>query len=160
MGDRSRRPLNDLEHEFLADSQAAAQRDEEHQQRTNRRLRSLLGGAVVLLVLALAAGALALDQRSQARSQATAAEAQQLGAQALLQPALDRSLLLAREAVNLDDSLATRSYLLAALLRAPAAIRTAQLGGPHFFDEALSPDGRTSPSGVTMATSLITTPEH
>ena len=43
--------------------------------------------------------------------------------QALVDPDLDRSLLLAREGVNLDDSATTRSNLLAELLRSPAAIR-------------------------------------
>src|SRR5207247_8993844 len=78
-----------------------------------------------------------------ARGQATAAIAQRLGAQALAEPRLDRALLLAREGVNLDDSLATRSNLLAALLRSPAALAVLRGGGARILDDALSPDGRT-----------------
>jgi WD40 repeat protein/DNA-binding SARP family transcriptional activator len=128
--------LNRLEREFLEESRRASAR-------ANRRLRMLLAVALVLLVGALAAGGVALAARSSADRQATAATAERLGAQGLIQPPLDLSLLLARQAVNLDDSLATRGYLLAALLRAPAAIAIAHEGGGSVYDEALSPDGRT-----------------
>ena len=45
-------------------------------------------------------------------AQATAADAQRLGAQALNEPTLDRSLLLARQGVALDDTPGTRDSLL------------------------------------------------
>ena len=128
--------LNRLERDFLHESRRASAR-------ANRRLRMLLAAALVLLIAALAAGGVALAARSSADHQATSATAERLGAQAQIQPPLDLSLLLAREAVNLDDSLATRGYLLAALLRAPAAIAIAHEGGGSVYDEALSPDGRT-----------------
>jgi WD40 repeat protein/DNA-binding SARP family transcriptional activator len=128
--------LNRLERDFLHESRRTSAR-------ATRRLRMLLAAAFVLLVAALAAGGLALAARSSADHQAASASAERLGAQALIQPPLDLSLLLAREAVNLDDSLATRGYLLAALLRAPAAIAIAHEGGGSVYDEALSPDGRT-----------------
>jgi WD40 repeat protein/DNA-binding SARP family transcriptional activator len=128
--------LNRLERDFLHESRRASAR-------ATRRLRMLLAAALVLLVAALAAGGVALAARTSADRQATSATAERLGAQALIQPPLDLSLLLAREAVNIDDSLATRGYLLAALLRAPAAIAIAHEGGGRVFDEALSPDGRT-----------------
>jgi hypothetical protein len=111
--------------------------------RANRRLRSLLALAVLLLAAALVAGAIALVARGSARQQATAAIAQRLGAQALVEPRLDRALLLAREGVNVDDGLATRSNLLAALLRSPAALAVLQAGSARVLDDALSPDGRT-----------------
>ena len=65
----------------------------------------MLGGVSLLLVAAVIAGLVALDQRGQrhARS-ARVAEAQRLGALALSEHALDRSLLLARAGVALDDS--------------------------------------------------------
>ena len=69
-------------------------------------MRVLLALALFLLAAALVAGAIALAARGSASQQATAAIAQRLGAQALIDPSLDRSLLLAREGVNLDDSLA------------------------------------------------------
>jgi WD40 repeat protein/DNA-binding SARP family transcriptional activator len=128
--------LNRLERDFLHESRRASAR-------ATRRLRMLLAAALVLLIAALAAGGIALAARSSADHQATSASAERLGAQALIQPPLDLSLLLAREAVNLDDSLATRGYLLAALLRAPAAVAVAHEGGGSVYDEALSPDGRT-----------------
>jgi len=79
----------------------------------------LLAGALVALVAAGAAGLVALDQRGDARRTATVAEAERLGAQALTVDELDRALLLARTGVALEDSVATRGNLLAALLRVP-----------------------------------------
>ena len=127
--------LNNVEREFLEKSRTASAR-------ANRRLRVLLALALVLLAAALVAGAIALAARGSARHQATAAIAHRLGAQALIEPSLDRSLLLAREGVDLDDSLATRSNLLAALLRSPAAIGVSHEGGDRLLDEAVSSDGR------------------
>jgi WD40 repeat protein/DNA-binding SARP family transcriptional activator len=135
--------LTEVEEAFLRDSRAASTR-------AARRLRTVLALVVGLLLLALAAAVVAWQQRNDARQQrndarqqATVAQAQRLDAQALIQPNLDLSLLLAREAVNLDDSTATRSGLLAALLRNPAAIRVGREGSQQLLDEALSPDGRT-----------------
>jgi WD40 repeat protein/DNA-binding SARP family transcriptional activator len=135
--------LNQLERHFLDESQAASVREASRQRRINRRLRGLLVVAVVLLALSALAAAFALDKRGQARRDATAAVAQRLGAQALIDPNLDRSLLLAREGMHLDDSEATRSNLLAALLRIPNAIGIVHEGSGRILDEALSPDGRT-----------------
>ena len=70
------------------------------------------------------------------------AVAGRLGAQALIEPRLDRSLLLAREGVNLDDSPATRGNLLAALVRSPAALAVAHGSGDRALDNALTRDGR------------------
>lgn len=135
--------LNQLERHFLDESQAASVREASRQRRTNRRLRALLIVTVALLALSALAAAFALEKRGQARRDATAAVAQRLGAQALIDPSLDRSLLLAREGMNLDDSEATRSNLLAALLRIPNAIGIVHQGSNRILDEALSPDGRT-----------------
>jgi WD40 repeat protein/DNA-binding SARP family transcriptional activator len=132
---RERAVLSRLEREFLVQSRAASIR-------STRRLRSLLAAALVLLVAAVIAGVVALGARGTARQQATAATAQRLGAQALVEPQLDRALLLARGGVNLDDSLATHSNLLAALLRSPAALGVIRGPDDQVLDEALSPDGR------------------
>jgi WD40 repeat protein len=127
--------LNQLEREFLDESRAAAERevadarrraDQEarrarREARISRRLRAALAGLAVVLVLALVAGGLALTLRGRAEHQALVADSRRLGAQALLADDLDRSLLLARQGIALDDSLETRSDLLAALLRSPAA---------------------------------------
>ena len=127
--------LNRLERDFLEESRTAFAR-------ANRRLRVLLSAAVILLLFALAAGAIALVARNSAKRQATAAIAERLGAQALVEPQLDRGLLLAREGVALDDDTATQSNLLAALLRSPAAIAVLHGGGTQVLDDALSRDGR------------------
>jgi WD40 repeat protein/DNA-binding SARP family transcriptional activator len=127
--------LNRLERDFLEQSRAASVR-------STRRLRLLLAAAVALLIAALVAGFVALEARGTARRQATSAIAQRLGAQALVEPQLDRALLLAREGVNLDNSAATRSNLLAALLRGPAALAVLHGRDDQVLDEALSGDGR------------------
>jgi WD40 repeat protein/class 3 adenylate cyclase/energy-coupling factor transporter ATP-binding protein EcfA2 len=131
--------LNQLERDFLAASRALNQRE-------LRRLRLLLAGALVFLLVAAVAAVIALVQRGSAQRAATVAEARQLAAQALVEPRLDRSLLLAREAVNLDDSAATRSSLLATLVKSPAAVRVLDVPGRWAGGTAqlgLSPDGKT-----------------
>ena len=143
--------LNELERAFVAESREASEREAKRARRTNRRLRGLLAGVAVLLVAAVAGGIFAAIQRGEARDAAaeardaeTAQLAQRLGAQALVEEDLDLSLLLARQAVAIDDSPQTRGYLLAALRRSPAAI-----GIMHGPEDAfrvgvdVSPDGRT-----------------
>src|SRR5207249_8649911 len=123
----------------------ASERETRRVRRTNRRLRGLLAGVAVLLAAAVAGGIFALVQRREARHAATAQLAQRLGAQALVEEDLDLSLLLARQAVAIDDSPQTRGYLLAALQRSPAAIGI--MHGPRpgvvLRGIAISPDGRT-----------------
>jgi WD40 repeat protein/class 3 adenylate cyclase len=144
------RELNELEREFLAASREAGEREAERQRRTNRRLRGLLVGVALFLLVALVAGVLALVQRSnaqdaatRAQQAATAADAQRLGAQAQVQKDLDLSLLLAREGLDLDDSVATRSNLLAALLRSPSAIRVMHPMPGRLTDVQITTDGTT-----------------
>ena len=128
--------LNATERGFLARSRSASER-------AQRRLRMVLAGVAALLVLAIIAGVVALDQRGNAREEAVAAAAQRLGAQALAEDDLDRSLLLARQGVALDDSLQTRSNLLAALLKSPAASGVLRGDGDGLISLDLSPDERT-----------------
>jgi WD40 repeat protein/DNA-binding SARP family transcriptional activator len=124
------------ERTFLDESATASER-------AHRRLRTALAGVAALLVLAVIAGAIALNERGNARREAVAADAQRLGAQALSADDLDRSLLLARQGVALDDSLQTRGNLLAALLKSPAAIGVVRGDGDGLIDLDLSRDGRT-----------------
>jgi WD40 repeat protein/DNA-binding SARP family transcriptional activator len=128
--------LNALERGFLDDSLAASER-------AHRRLQTVLAGVASLLIVAVIAGAIAFDQRGQARHQAVAAAAQRMGGQALAEDALDRSLLLARQGVALDDSEETRGNLLAALLKSPAVIGVVRGDGDGLINLSLSPDGRT-----------------
>jgi WD40 repeat protein/DNA-binding SARP family transcriptional activator len=111
--------------------------------RAQRRLRMVLAAVASLLVIAVGAGLVALDQRGRARAEATAAAAQRLGAEALADEDLDRSLLLARQGVALHDSLQTRSNLFAALLKSPAAIGVVGGDGSPVSSIDLSPDDRT-----------------
>jgi WD40 repeat protein len=128
---------NETERAFLAASQRAATG-------ALRRLRWIAGGLAALLAVAIAAGAVAFVQRESARRDARLALASRLGAQAVAEPRLDRALLLAREAVRLDDTPATEQELLATLLRSPALLASYDLpDGTRPYRVALSPDGRT-----------------
>ena len=106
--------------------------------------RLALAGVLALLVARRGRGAGSRWTSSAARAaQAAAADAQRLGAQALNEPALDRSLLLARQGVALDDTPGTRDNLLAALRRSPAAIGVMRGDGDGITAPALHPDGHT-----------------
>jgi WD40 repeat protein/DNA-binding SARP family transcriptional activator len=130
------REVNTTERAFLDAGRAAAGR-------AQRRLRMALAGVAALLALAVAGGVVAVHQRSSARREARVAEAQRIGAQALTQGDLARSLLFARQGVELDDSPTTRSDLLAALLRSPAAVRIVRGEGTPLNAIDLASDGRT-----------------
>ena len=128
--------LSPLERAFLDDSRSASGR-------AQRRLRMTLAGVGALLVLAVIAGLVALDQRGDARAEATTAAAQRLGAQALADPGVDRAMLFARQGVALEDSVQTRSNLLATLLKSPAAIGVIGGDGDPLLTLDLTRDGRT-----------------
>ena len=85
----------------------------------------------------------ALEQRGSARDAATAADAQRLGARALAEDDLDRSLLLARQGVALDDTPADARQPAGRADKSPAAIGVLRGAGEGFTGLALSPDGRT-----------------
>jgi WD40 repeat protein/tRNA A-37 threonylcarbamoyl transferase component Bud32/energy-coupling factor transporter ATP-binding protein EcfA2 len=138
-GDR----LAPVERDFLAASEDAQERALRAAQRRARRLRVLLALVAAALVVAMAAGAFALDQRGSARHTARVAQAGRLAAQSreVANDHPDLGLLLALEADRLDDSVDTRGALLGALEHG-ARIR-AWLQG---FDApvnatAFSPDG-------------------
>jgi WD40 repeat protein/tRNA A-37 threonylcarbamoyl transferase component Bud32 len=120
-----RRPgdLNATERSFVEASLAMADRERRAQVRANRRLRGLLAGAGILLVLAVIAGVVALVQRDHARAQALTSDSERVGLEAVSDPSPDRSLLLGVAGVRLQDRVQTRSDLLAALQRYPALIR-------------------------------------
>ena len=134
--------LNELEREFLSASRDASSDEIQRQRRTNRRLRGLLVGVAVFLVVALVAGGLALIQRGKAERAATEATAQRLGAQAVTEDELDLSLLLARQGYEIDDSEDTRSTLLGSILKAPGAIGVLSGTGDRVLQIQGSTDGR------------------
>ena len=163
--------LNAIEAEFLAASRAAADRELREQReradreararaqeaqarvreaRAGRRLRVVLAGVMALLIFSAVVGALAVQQRGQARAAQRSAEAAQrsaearrLGARALAEPDLDRSLLLAAAAVRTDPSLEVEGDLFTALQRSPHALSQVRGGGDGLLAVAVSPDGHT-----------------
>ena len=134
--------LNQLEREFLAESRMESERELVRQRRLNRRLKGLLAGVGVLLVLAVIAGVIALVARGNAKQSATAAVAQRLGAQALVVKDIDLSLLLARQAVAVHDAPETLANLEASLVRSPAAIRVSHPLPDRLLAVETSKDGR------------------
>lgn len=143
--DESDIALTELDREFVETSRTENELELSRQQRQNRRLKLSLAGVGVLLALAVAAGVIALVQRQSAKHQATVALARRLGSQAVIEPRVDRAMLLANAAVELDRSADTEGALLSTLLRSPAVVGTLTL--PLDIRPCcgitLSPDGRT-----------------
>jgi WD40 repeat protein/class 3 adenylate cyclase len=134
--------LNASERTFIDASIAESDRERRADRRANRRLRLLLGAAVVLLAAALAGGVLAFVQRDHARAQALTADAERLGAQALSDQNVDHSLLLAVTGVKLQDRFETRSDLFADLQQNDALLRLIPASNAGITALAVSPDRR------------------
>jgi class 3 adenylate cyclase/WD40 repeat protein len=134
--------LNAAERAFIDAGTTAADRERRSQLRANRRLRGLLAGAGLLLVVAAIAGVLALIQRDRARAQALTSDAERIGAQALTEQHVDRHLLLAVAAVKLQDRAETGSDLLAVLQKNSALIRFSRPFSDLALRVQVSPDGR------------------
>jgi len=146
--------LNVGERAFLDASVAEVDHERRAQLRSNRRLRALLAASVLLLMIAVAAGALGLIQRNHARSAESAAKAQALtsdaervGALALSAPTLDQSLLLAVAGVKLQDRVETRGDLLAVFQHNAAAVRVVGVTQASLAAFAVSADGRVLAAG-------------
>ncbi len=139
--------LNSGERAFLDSSLAESERESRDQLRANRRLRMLLAGVGLLLVAAMIAGVVALREGDRARDAALSADAQRLGAVAQVDERVERRLLLAQAGRELDDSVATRGYLLSVLVRDPAAIGVIQGEEAGIGALALSPDDRVLAAG-------------
>ena len=88
-------------------------------------------------------GAVALDSAATRATQATAADAQRLGAQALAEDDLDRSLLLARQGVGARRLAADARQPARRAAASPAAIGVLRGDGDALIGLDLSPDGRT-----------------
>jgi DNA-binding SARP family transcriptional activator/WD40 repeat protein len=148
--------LTDVERDFLAAARAQAEVEEqsaaEHarmQATMIRRLRIVLSGAVVLLVLALAAGGVAAvqsdraaDNAARAEQAAVSADARRVGTRAQLIDDISLSLLLAAAGARLDDSPETRTNLVTTLGKQPDLVRSAVPEGGYLETFAVSPDGR------------------
>ena len=116
--------------------------------RQNRRLRALLVGAAVLLVVALVAGLLAWRSSAEATAasqRATAAsisaDAKRLAATALNEDYPDVAMLAALESVRIERSPETYGALLTLLSRSPELVFRKRIEG-RFLRQAVSPDGR------------------
>ena len=158
LGAAAARPeeLTETERTFLETSRAAAaeaheaaERQVATERRQNRRLRTLLGGVGLLLVVSLVAGLLALvargratDAAEEAERSALAAEAKRLAASALSIEYPDLALLAAVEATRLEQSPETYGALLTLLARQPDVV-TSYRTPERFLRIGATPDGRT-----------------
>ena len=127
-----REDLNARESTYLEQSRAEAvretteaRRQAEQQVRVNKRLRRRLALVGLVAAVAVAAGVLAVGQSRRATAAARRADGLRLATEAVSVPAdqLERALLIARQAWQLDDSTDTRSALLMALQRSPRLAR-------------------------------------
>jgi WD40 repeat protein/class 3 adenylate cyclase len=132
------------ERAFLEASGAAQERELREARRRARRLRVLLAGVAVLLVLALGAGSVALLQRQNARRSAILAQSGRLAAQSreVAGAHPDLALLLALEGERLHSSVDTRGALLGALEHASRIRAWLQGFDAPVNGAAFSPDGK------------------
>ena len=155
---RTRSTLTDTERDFLEAARRNAEAEEQSaavqaraQSRMIRRLRTVLAGAAILLVAALVAGVLAVQQKQAANDNAAAASdaaeaavARGAGANAQVTGEIDESLLLAVAGAAIDDAADTRFNVLAAIQRYPQLFATTTMpGNGQVLRVAASPDGRT-----------------
>lgn len=161
--------LGPLEREFIAAGRSEADRELHRLRAGRRRLAYVAAGLLVLLVLAVAAGGLAVRSGQDAARAARVADAQRLGLQALTRTDRAQSLLLAVAAIRLDANPATESNLLAALQAGSAPAMTIPVrdqasslavsrdgwlavssasGSVDVFDDRLAPAGQFDPQQV------------
>jgi DNA-binding SARP family transcriptional activator/WD40 repeat protein len=114
----------------LARDEAEAAEERARRDRVvNRRLRLGLAAVLVLALVATVAGAIAATSARRTAQALVVADARRLGSEALRAKDLDTSLLYAVAAMRLDDSIDTRSDLLAAIDKAPTLLTMARIPG-------------------------------
>lgn len=157
---RTESALTDTERDFLAAARSVSDAEERSaaeraraQSRLIHRLPILLGGATVLLVLAIVAGGIAVVQSDRANEVAAQAEqsaisalARGAAARGIASGSLDTALLLAAAGVLLDESPETVGNLQQVISQNPALIRSTplQVGGKETLIMDVHPDGRTA----------------
>ncbi len=155
--------LTEVEQQFLEESSHHAEAEQQSiaeraraQARLIRRLRIVLSGGAIILVLALVAGVLASVQSdranenaaqaeqnaAQAEQLAVSADARRVGVRSQLTDDISLSLLLAAAGARLDDSPETRANLLTALAERPTLVRSAPPAGGYLETFDVSRDGR------------------
>ena len=147
---RSGPDLTATEREFLDASDDLETREHlgaeakvRRERKVNRRLRALLLGVLVLLLVASLAGWGAVRQARRADVATRESDSRLAGARGLLADQPDLAVLLALAGVRIDDSPETRANLLATVTRAPQLIGAASGKGGAFGGLETSPDGST-----------------
>ena len=169
--DRTAPDLDDTESAFLDASAAlahaearAAEARAAGERRSRRRVRAAMAGVALFLALALVAGIVAIRNANEAEQDrrdrevaARLAEARRVGAQAAAQQNIATALLLAVEALNIDDSAQAWDNLASELTRAGPVVRVGNVGGTT-MSMSVSPDGRLVAVGMpTHQTRLFDT---
>jgi hypothetical protein len=164
--------LNSLERAYLATSRTEAERELAESERraaerlaANRRLRRMLVGAAALLVVALAAGTMALVQRGHASDARAVAEdrtmeltLQNLVSQSRLLRDSQRDLaaLLALAAHDLDARADNYGALLGTFTAAPSLLATTRFPAPDAgLGVVLAGDDRFAVADPTMAVTVV-----
>jgi DNA-binding SARP family transcriptional activator/WD40 repeat protein len=144
--------LTPTEREFVQASQELADTERARERRSLRRLRILAGGLIVVVLTALVAAGLAVDQQRRAQRSQSAAEvsslraaARGMAASAQQEVRPDRALLLAAQAVQLDETPQTRAALLTALSR------TDRFAGSLHTGQSSVEQFESDPSGTFLA---------
>lgn len=145
--ERTPSTLTTAEHDFLDDARRHADAEARQEHRTTRRRRGLVTAVALLSVAALVAGLMAVLQAERAEESAVIADSRRAIALSRDVDAVDTALLMAVEAVKLQDSDESRNALLEALSRSPALIRSYRddTGNPASESQpviAARPDGK------------------
>lgn len=113
--------LTETEHGFLRASRDESEAEALRRRRSIRRLRGLAVGLTSVLLLAVVAGVIAVDQRNDAARASLAADVRALHATALDEHRWDRALLYAAQAQRFEPSADSRAALLQTIQRSPEA---------------------------------------
>jgi hypothetical protein len=146
--------LTDLEHDFLHASRTAVEAEAARRRLTIRRLRGLALGLAAVLVLALVAGLVAVDQRNEATQSSLEADVRALQATALNETRWDRALLYAAQAQRLASSAESRAALLQTAQRGPEATAIFTADQP-LHSVATSADGTRLVAGGSNGTLYV-----